>query len=435
RALGHCEGEALLGRERDAQVQLREVAQRAQHQRRVGGGGARLAGGDELEHVALGDAVDELGPWHLHHRGLVGGALDGRHGGAREVGEARRVLVARLDEHHAHREVAGGEVDLPLPLGRGGQRGGGDVALALRQAPQHLLKVSHPHHLQRPALGARVVLEDLVLEAGDLVAVAVEERPRVVGEHLERCARRRRLRRGHRAGVARGGRQREQHGADRRPRCPHDRSLRLSAQILKVSTSCLSDSDSRASALAAVVVCSTAARCWRATRAMESMALTTRSPPCFCSTVASSICLVSWFIFSAALVISEAPSAFSLAAPAICCARCAILPAVCSSWAAPAACSSVACEASPASCAVRSMEEMMRLITSSVSRTTVRVSNCTVLISSPISLVELAERSARRLTSSATTAKPLPASPARAASMAALSDSRLVWSAIPSITL
>ena len=63
------------------------------------------------------------------------------------------------------------------------------------------------------------------------------------------------------------------------------------------------------------------------------------------------------------------------------------------------------------------------------------VSFCTVSMTPPISCVASTDRSASRRTSSATTANPFPASPARAASMAALSASRLVWSAIPSMTL
>ena len=52
-----------------------------------------------------------------------------------------------------------------------------------------------------------------------------------------------------------------------------------------------------------------------------------------------------------------------------------------------------------------------------------------------ISLAAVAERPARLRTSVATTANPRPCSPARAASTAAFSASRLVWNAMPSITL
>jgi hypothetical protein len=51
------------------------------------------------------------------------------------------------------------------------------------------------------------------------------------------------------------------------------------------------------------------------------------------------------------------------------------------------------------------------------------------------SLAASAERCASARTSDATTAKPLPASPARAASTPAFSASRLVWKAMPSMTL
>ena len=56
-------------------------------------------------------------------------------------------------------------------------------------------------------------------------------------------------------------------------------------------------------------------------------------------------------------------------------------------------------------------------------------------ISALISLAASALRWASARTSPATTAKPRPCSPARAASTAALSASRLVWKAMPSMTL
>ena len=94
------------------------------------------------------------------------------------------------------------------------------------------------------------------------------------------------------------------------------------------ATRCRRASDSPARLFAAPFICSTATRFWRETTAIASTAFTTISPPCFCSSTASDIWWVSWFIFWAAALISCAPVAFSLMAPAICRASADILPTV-----------------------------------------------------------------------------------------------------------
>ncbi len=113
----------------------------------------------------------------------------------------------------------------------------------------------------------------------------------------------------------------------------------------------------------------------------------------------------------------------------------AISPTVPSTARASAAWASAARAASATSVEVLPIDSTIPASTCPISDTARWVSFCTVSMTVPISWVACTERSASRRTSSATTAKPLPASPARAASMAALRASRLVWSAIPSITL